>query len=218
MLPVEIGNQTFNLLVDTGSDALLVFEDKLDASNISVKRSKSPISVSGTKVSKSYSSGTRSGVQATADVRIGAFSASQMKIMVIQDPDSQNDASLTPKGADGIIGMRRTGGLNFSSGASLDAPLNVLIPAVGAMEFDFPPTGEAMLSFGTMPTLEKADSSFVFRGKALTVADPSDRTGQKIFSDLQVPFSAKSSAGEANGEDLDILLDTGAVSRLLCFS
>ncbi|MCP4074246.1 MAG: hypothetical protein GY742_21355, partial [Hyphomicrobiales bacterium] len=216
LLPVEIGNQTFNLLVDTGSDALLVFEDKLDASNISVKRSKSPISVTDTKISKSYSSGTRSGVLATADVRIGAFSASQMKIMVIRDPDSQDDPSLTPKGADGIIGLRRTGGLNFSSRAgSLDAPLNVLIPGVGAMEFDFPPSGEAVLSFGNMPNLERADTRFVFRGKALSVAAPSDMTGQKNFSDLQVPFRAKSRAGEANGEDLDILLDTGAVSRLV---
>ncbi|MCP4111319.1 MAG: hypothetical protein GY749_38290, partial [Desulfobacteraceae bacterium] len=216
LLPVEIGNQTFNLLADTGSDALLVFEDKIDDSNRSVRRSESPISVSDTKISKSYSSGTRSGVLAFADVRIGAFSASQMRIMVIQNPGSHNDPSLTPKGADGIIGLRRTGGLNFSPQAdSLDAPLNVLIPAVGAMEFDLPPSGEGTLSFGNMPNLERADTRFVFRGKALSVADTSDMTGQKNFSDLQVPFRAKSSAGEANGEDLDILLDTGAVSRLV---
>ncbi len=206
LLPVEIGDQTFDLLVDTGSDGLLVFEDKTDTSD-------KGISVSDTKVSKTYASGTRSGVVATASVRIGAYSAPRMQIMLVQKPDSRNDPSLTPKGADGIIGLRRTAGLDFSlQGDSLDAPLNALTPSVEQIEFDFPPTGTASLSFGKMPVLDSAETQFVFRAKALSVADPSDR---ESYSDLQVPFRAKTSFGEADDENLDILLDTGAVSKLV---
>ncbi len=36
LLPVEIGDQTFDLLVDTGSDALLVFEDRIAGTNTEV--------------------------------------------------------------------------------------------------------------------------------------------------------------------------------------
>lgn len=54
LLPVEIGNQTLNLLVDTGSDALLVFEDRLSDCNRSIRRREDhPINVSDTAVSKS---------------------------------------------------------------------------------------------------------------------------------------------------------------------
>lgn len=70
--------------------------------------------MSDTAVSKSYASGTRTGVLATAPVRIGAYAHSNMQIMLIQTPDSQNDSSLTAKSADGVIGLRRTGGLDFS--------------------------------------------------------------------------------------------------------
>jgi predicted aspartyl protease len=217
LLPVEIGNQTFNLLVDTGSDALLVFEDKLSDCNRKVrKREDHPIHVSDTVVSKSYASGTRTGVLATAPVRIGAYAYPDMQIMVIQTPDSQNDPSLTAKGADGVIGLRRTGGLDFSQQANeLDAPLNLLKPLVSSVEFNLPPTGEATLAFGKKPLLEQADEQFVFRAKALSVADPNLRSRQQDYSDLQIPFRIKSSFGEANEDGLDILLDTGAVSKLV---
>ncbi|EDN71340.1 secreted protein [Beggiatoa sp. PS] len=143
LLPVEIGNQTLNLLVDTGSDALLVFEDRLSDCNRSVRRREdNPIKATDTPVSKSYASGTREGVLATASVRIGTYSHPAMQIMLIRNPDSQNDPSLTAKGADGIIGLRRTAGLNFSAdSALLDAPLSLLTPQINGVEFNLPPAG-----------------------------------------------------------------------------
>ncbi|MDM8564110.1 PA14 domain-containing protein [Candidatus Halobeggiatoa sp. HSG11] len=217
LLPVEIGNQTLNLLVDTGSDALLVFEDRLSDCNRSVRRREdSPIQATDTPVSKSYASGTREGVLATASVRIGTYSHSAMQIMLIRSPDSQNDPSLTAKGADGIIGLRRTAGLNFSSdSALLDAPLTLLTPQINGVEFNLPPAGDATLAFGKQPLLEQANADFIFRAKAKSVADPNDRTQRRRFADMQVPFRAKTSYGEAAGDDLDILFDTGAVSRLV---
>ncbi|MDM8564109.1 PA14 domain-containing protein [Candidatus Halobeggiatoa sp. HSG11] len=217
LLPVEIGNQTLNLLVDTGSDALLVFEDRLSDCNRSVRRREdSPIQATDTPVSKSYASGTREGVLATASVRIGTYSHSAMQIMLIRSPDSQNDPSLTAKGADGIIGLRRTAGLNFSSdSALLDAPLSLLTPQINGVEFNLPPAGDATLAFGKQPLLEQANADFIFRAKAKSVADPNDRTQRRRFADMQVPFRAKTSYGEAAGDDLDILFDTGAVSRLV---
>jgi len=88
LLPVEVGNQALNLLVDIGSDALLVFEDRLSDCNRSVrKREDNPIRITDTPVSKSYASGTREGLLATAPVRIGAYAHAQMQIMLIQTPD-----------------------------------------------------------------------------------------------------------------------------------
>ncbi len=215
LLPVEIGNQTFNLLVDTGSNALLVFEDKIAPSNTRIKRQSRPISFTDENISKGYASVTREGFLAIAPVRIGAYSDEDMRIMVIQKPDSQNDPSLTAKGADGIIGLRRTEGLNFKMDrVLLDVPLATLKPAVNVFELNLPPVGVATLSFGKMPILDRADSAYLFRSKTLSVVDSFDPVNRS-YSDLQVRFRAKSSYGEANDEHLDILLDTGAVSKLV---
>ncbi len=216
LLPVEIGNQTLNLLVDTGSNALLVFDDRLARTNTAVrKKSETALTVTDTKVSKSYSSISRSGLLATAPVRIGAYFAAEMRIMVIQTPDSQSDPSLTAKGADGIIGLRRTEGLakNLDS-VLLDVPLGTLRPAVGTFELDLPPSGNASLSFGSKPVLDLAEPQYVFRAKTFSVKDPANPVSAS-YSDLQVPFRAKSSFGSADTGNLDILLDTGAVSKLV---
>ncbi len=216
LLPVEIGNQTLNLLVDTGSNALLVFDDRIARTNTAVrKKSEQTLTVTDTKVSKSYSSTSRSGLLATAPVRIGAYFAPEMRIMLIQTPDSQNDPSLTAKGADGIIGLRRTEGLaqNLDS-VLLDVPLGTLRPAVSTFELDLPPSGNASLSFGHKPVLDLAEPQYVFRAKTFSVKDPANPVSAS-YSDLQVPFRAKSSFGAADTGDLDILLDTGAVSKLV---
>lgn len=217
LLPVEVGGQTLKLLVDSGSDALLVFEDRLADCNTALQtRTAQRIRSGDAHIAKSYASGTREGVLATTSVRIGAYYHAAMKIMLIQSPDSQNDPSLTAKGADGIIGLRHTAGLNFNDDAALlDAPLLVLQPQVTSIEFNLPPSGAASLAFGTQPTLGRADTNFLLRAKALPIADPNDRLRSKTFADMQVPFRAKTRYGEANAENLDILLDTGAVSRLV---
>ena len=101
LLPVEVGNQTFHLLIDTGSNALLVFDDKIAPDN-------QEIQYTDTELKKEYSSGPREGVVAYAPVRIGAFYDDNMTVMVIQSPDSQHDGSLTAKKADGVLGIRRT--------------------------------------------------------------------------------------------------------------
>lgn len=132
-----------------------------------------------------------------------------------EDPDSQSDPSLTAKGADGVIGLRRTEGLTLNLDAvPLDVPLGMLEPSVSALELNLPPAGDATLSFGRMPVLDRADPSYMFRAKTLSVLDPANPVSRS-YLDLQVPFRAKTSFGEADAEDLDILLDTGAVSRLV---
>ncbi len=215
LLPVEIGSQTLNLLVDTGSNALLVFDDRVARSNTPVKRSEQTLTVTDTEVSKSYSSTSRTGLLATAPVRIGAYFAAEMRIMLIQTPDSQNDPSLTAKGADGIIGLRRTEGLAQNPDpVLLDVPLGTLRPSVSTFELDLPPSGNASLSFGHKPVLDLAEPQYVFRAKTFSVKDPANPVSAS-YSDLQVPFRAKSSFGSADTGNLDILLDTGAVSKLV---
>ncbi|MBF0196466.1 MAG: PD40 domain-containing protein [Planctomycetes bacterium] len=207
LLPVKIGNQTFLLLVDTGSNALLIFDDLIDEDNTGITRT-------DTEISKKFASVVRTGVLGKAEVQIGAYRAPDMRIMLVQNPIPTADPSLTPKGADGIIGLRRTDGLSFSlDNVPLDVPLAALEPAITIFELSLPETGDANLSFGTMPLLDRADSSFVFRAKTYSVADKVDSVNRS-YSDLQVPFRAKSSMGEANSGELDILLDTGAVSKL----
>ncbi len=209
LLPVEIGNQTLNLLVDTGSDALLVFEDRISACNEAVR-------VTETPVTQSYASGSRRGVLGIAPVRLGAYSHPAMRIMLARQPSSQNDPSLTAKGADGIIGLRRTPGLNFTPDSlDLDAALTRLAPRIERLEFNLPPAGPATLSLGHAPLLDRADESLLFRAKALNLANPNQRAGGPRFADMQIPFRAKTAYGEAADPDLDILLDTGAVSRLV---
>ncbi len=216
LLPVEIGNQVFNLLVDTGSNALLLFEDKLDAGNRSILSiSPAPITITDQAVSKSYASTVRSGVLAHAPVRIGSYTARNMRIMLIREPDSQNDPSLTAKGADGVIGLRRTEGLTLNlDPVPLDVPLGVLEPAVNIFELNLPQSGPATLAFGQMPIIDHAQRDYIFKAKTHSVIDPADPAGAS-YSDLQVPFRAKSSFGEAVEAELDVLLDTGAVSTLV---
>lgn len=207
LLPVEVGSQTLNLLVDTGSNALLVFKDKLN--------SDSTVVISDEKISKSYVSTVREGYLATAPVRIGGYYDPDMKIMVITSPDSSNDPSLTAKKADGIIGFRRTQGLAFSNDkVFLDVPLNELTPAINIFELNLPPSGIASLSLGKMSILDRSRSSYVFKAKTYTFEDPV-KPFSLSYADLQVPFRAKSRAGEANEGELDVLLDSGAVSKLV---
>lgn len=207
LIPVEVGNQTLNLLVDTGSNALLIFKDKLS--------SDSTVEISDQRIRKSYVSTVREGYLATAPVRIGGYYDPDMKIMVITSPDSDNDPSLTAKKADGIIGFRRTQGLEFSTDAEvLDVPLNELSPAINIFELNLPPSGIASLSLGKMSILDRSKSSYVFKAKTFTFEDPM-KPFSLSYADLQVPFRAKSRYGEANEGELDVLLDSGAVSKLV---
>jgi len=212
LLPVKIGSQTLNLLIDTGSSVLIVFDKKILDNNPGVIRTT-------TNVSKKYASGIRSGVLAKAEVQIGGYKAKAMDIMLIQSPGPDTDPSLTAKKADGIIGLRKTAGLSQSlDSVVLSIPLSALEPAISSFELNLPPvgSGSGTLSFGRMPVLDKADSGFVFRAKTHSIA--SDVIGQE-FADLQVPFRAKSSYGKVDDttfeRKLDVLLDTGAVSKLV---
>ncbi len=207
LIPVDVGNQTFNLLVDTGSDALLVFADKL--------ADDSTVEVSATPFTKRYASTTREGVLAKAAVRVGGYYDPDMTIMVVNSPTSDNDPSLTAKEADGIIGLRRTQGISVNDGEVFpDAPLNTLEPSINIFELNLPPSGPAYLSLGQMATLDGAKSQYVFKAKTYTFTDP-ERPEAASYADLQVPFRAKSKFGEAASGDLDVLFDSGAVSKLV---
>ncbi|MBF0339599.1 MAG: PD40 domain-containing protein [Magnetococcales bacterium] len=209
LLPVKVGNQIFKLLVDTGSDALLVFRDKIASTN-------TDIALGTSEIKKSYASGMRSGVLATAPVRIGPYATKSMHLMVVQSPTSTSDPSLTAKGADGIIGFRRTRGLDLSVDTNqLDATFNMLTPQVDKMEFNLSPVGPATISFGSMPILDRAKSQYVFRAKALPITNPYNPSAINEYTDLQIPFRAKSRLGAIDTNSLDILLDSGAVSKLV---
>ncbi len=212
LLPVEVGNQTLDLLVDTASDALLVFEERLGAGNTQVRREAGPITLTDTRISRSYFRVTRTGVAATAPIRIGEYYAPEMKIMVVQSPNIASDRSRIPQEADGIIGLRRTQGLTYENETvDLDPPLSALQPAIHMFELDLPPAGPGSLSLGKMPIFDAVHSSYTFKAGALSLPASSDPPGP----DLQVRFRAKSSFGSAEGEDLDVLLDSSPVNRLV---
>lgn len=207
LIPVDVGNQTLNLLVDTGSDALLVFADKLAEDTT--------VAVSNTPFTKRYASTTREGFLAQAGVRLGAYYDPDMTIMVVTSPTSANDPSLTAKEADGIIGLRRTQGISVSSGeVHPDAPLNELQPSINIFELNLPPTGPASLSLGHMTILDRAKSQYVFKAKTYTFEDP-ERPYDANYADLQIPFRAKSKFGKTESSELDMLFDSGAVSKLV---
>lgn len=207
LVPVRVGNKDLKLLLDTGSNALLVFRDKLGEDNSEVK-------ISPTSVRKKYASTLREGHLATAPVTIGEFAAKAMRIMVIDTPHSDNDPSLTPKHADGILGMRRTDGLSEDlDPVPLDAPLAVLEPDVKTVEFVLPMEGEGQLTLGEAPNILSADPTQIFLAKTLAVSSSNDPV-HKSYADLQVPFHISSSFGAAEEGDQDILLDSGALSDL----
>ncbi len=217
LLPVEVGNQVLNLLVDTGSNGLLVFEDALaNQTTSTLRRSNQRIQLTGEQVAKGFASTQRSGVVATAPVRIGAFYNPAMRIMLIQEPTSSTDPSLSLKNADGIIGLRRVEGVTRKRG-ELDIPLESLKPSIQSYELNFPADGQASLSLGSRPHFAGVDSQYVFQAKSFLISNGLD-LDKAIHSDLQIPFNISTPAGKAQADkltDLDVLLDTGAVNKLV---
>lgn len=207
LVPVTIGNQTFNLLLDTGARDVLVFDDLIAADNTAVKRTDESVTLI-------FGSGPRIGKVAIAPIRVGTHSADDMRIMLVESPTSRGDPSLVPKMADGIFGLRFNPGEVDDSGIDLDVPLLVLQPRVKEFQLDLPFDGSrASLVFGSQPVLEVSDPAFVFGVKTVTEIGE-DRVNEN-FADLEVPFRVETRLGTANSSDLDILLDTGAVSKLV---
>ncbi|WP_177428251.1 PD40 domain-containing protein, partial [Candidatus Venteria ishoeyi] len=219
LLPVEIGDQTVRLLVDTGSNGLLVFEQALSpqlatGNNFAnLRRTSQKIKLTGEQATKGFTSTERSGVVAIAPVRIGAFYDEDMRIMLIRQPTAEDDTSLSLKQADGIIGLRRLEGITRKQG-DLDVPLDSLQPAIRSFSLDLPPEGLPTLSLGTNPLFANIDQNHIFQAKTYLVNDGLV-LDQQIHADLQVPFQIRSPVGMAKGEQLDVLLDTGAVSKLV---
>lgn len=206
LVPVQIGNQTFNLLLDTGFQAILVFDDLVRDDNTAIRRT-------GERANLYFGSGPRHGDIATAPVRLGQRSARNVRIVLVDSPTSTTDPSLTWKRAQGILGLRFQPSAANLSGAELDPILLDLEPKVRAMEFDLRPDGASTLTLGGTPVLSSSAPRFVFTAHTTTELR-ADRIREN-YADLEVPFTIRSSAGTADSEDLDILLDTGAASLLV---
>ncbi len=205
-IPVQVGTQTFNLLLDTGFNGLLVFNDLVSAENVAIQRS-------GEQGSIEFGSGTRSGELATAPIKVGNRTAADVRILLVTSPTSQSDPSLTWKRAQGILGMRFQPCLVNYQGAELDVPLLRLDPKVRALEFDLRPGQASSLVIGGTPTMTTTNQDYVFT--AQTTTETREDRIRENYADLEVPFQIASSAGAAADTDLDILLDTGAASLLV---
>jgi len=206
LVPVQIGDQILNLLVDTGFMGVLVFGDALDADNPGVRRTSRTASLQ-------FGSGRRTGVFADAALAVGSRIASPVRIVVIDQPTSQTDPSLTPKGAQGILGLRFKPGTGGAGGREVDPILLQLRPAVRAVEFDLGPPGDAWLTLGGTPVLNAAAPRYVFTAQT-TTALGGDRVNES-YADLEVPFRIASAAGSDSRDGLRVLLDTGAVAGLV---
>ncbi len=206
LVPVQIGNQTFRLLLDSGFNGLLVFADKVTAENTEVQATDDYAAVV-------FGSGTRSGRAATAPIKVGNRAAAAMRILLVDDPTSSTDPSLSGKQADGIFGLRFQPGTAEEIGVELDVPLLALDPKVRSMELDLNANGASTLVLGGTPTLDRYEPGGLFA--AQTTTELGANRIQESYADLEVPFSVTSSAGTADDPDLDILLDTGATSLLI---
>ncbi|MCC7495573.1 MAG: PD40 domain-containing protein [Fimbriimonadaceae bacterium] len=204
LVPVRIGNQTFRLLLDTGFQAVLVFADLVRADNTEVVRT-------GERANLQFGSGPRRGEIASAPIAVGQRSGTA-RLLLVDNPTSSDDPSLTWKGADGILGLRFQPGATDLGSARLDPPLLALAPRIRSMEFDLQPGGATLVLGGT-PVLGSANPAAVFTAQTTTELR-NDRIREN-YADLEVPFQISSSRGVANAEDLDILLDTGAASLLV---
>lgn len=206
LVPVQIGNQTLKLLLDTGSTCLVVFRELIADSNTAVE-------FTGNDVQIAYASATRKGHLATAPVRIGDYRAESMSFLAQDTPTQADDPSLNPKRADGILGMRFQPGLESILGLRPDIPLLTLRPQIRQLEITIDPLGQRTLTLGGQPTIGAADPHKLVTCFTTTELGP-DRV-RESYADLEVPFRIASSAGTAASDTLDILLDTGAVSRLI---
>lgn len=205
-IPVQVGTQTFNLLLDTGFNGLLVFNDLITAENVAIQRT-------GEQGSIEFGSGTRSGELATAPIKVGNRTAAEVRILLVTSPTSTTDPSLTWKRAQGILGMRFQPCMVEYYGTNLDPPLLKLDPKVRALEFDLRSGQPSSLVIGGTPTLTAANQDYVFT--AQTTTETREDRIRENYADLEVPFKIASSAGTAADDDLDILLDTGAASLLV---
>ena len=206
LIPVRIGNQTFNLLLDTGARELLVFADLVDDSNNEIVRT-------GELSTLSYGSARRAGKVAVAPVQIGQRRIEEMRIMLVETPGSGDDPSLAAKGADGLLGLRFMPGYAKQSGGELDVPLLRMQPRVFSIEFDLNPDGSYVLVIGGQPILNAAADDYLFTSFATTKLGKNRI--EESYVDLQIPFQISSSMGSADTSDLNILLDTGATSGLV---
>ncbi|MBI5832226.1 MAG: PD40 domain-containing protein [Armatimonadetes bacterium] len=205
LVPVQIGNQVFRLLLDTGFQGILVFGDLVKDSNRAVKRTGRPASLL-------FGSGRRTGEFAVAPIALGQRTAYGVHIVVIDKPTSTTDRSLAAKGAQGILGLRFKPGAGGTANR-VDPVLLKLAPAVRSLEFDLRPSGASSLVIGGTPALNSAGSGYVFTAKT-TTALSADRVAE-TYADLEVPFRVTTSAGVADTPGLRVLLDTGAVNELV---
>ncbi|MCC7493621.1 MAG: PD40 domain-containing protein [Fimbriimonadaceae bacterium] len=205
LVPVQVGNQVFELLLDTGFQGLLVFGDLIRPTNHAVRRTGRPAVLR-------FGSGTRRGEFATAPVALGRRTAVGVRLVVIDEPTSREDRSLSLKGAQGILGLRFKPGTGGTANR-LDPLLLQLAPVVRALEFDLPQSGAASLVLGGAPVLSGAGGRQVFTAQTTTALNP-DRV-RESYADLEVPFQMTSSAGVAATPGLRVLLDTGAVDELI---
>ncbi len=206
LVPVQIGDQTFKLLLDTGSTCLVVFRELIADSNSSVQFTSNAVQVA-------YAAATRKGYLATAPVQIGDYRAESMSFLAQDTPTQADDPSLNPKRADGILGMRFQPGLESFLGLHPDIPLLTLRPQIRQLEIYIDPLGQRTLTLGGQPTVGTADPHKLVT--CFTTSELGPDRARESYADLEVPFKISSSAGTAASNTLDILLDTGAVSRLI---
>ena len=206
LVPVAIGNQTFNLLLDTGFMGVLVFGDLISPTNTAVKRTGQPVTLT-------FGSGRRSGGYAKAPVGIGQHFSAGMRLVVIDSPTSSQDPSLAPRQAQGILGLRFKPGTGGTTSQVIDPTLLALVPLVRSLELNLNAAGQPTLTIGGTPILGQAAGQYVFSAQT-TTALGGNRV-KESYADLEVPFAASTAAGTANTAGLRVLLDTGAVDGLV---
>ena len=205
LVPVQVGNQVFDLLLDTGFQGILLFSDVVKPNNRSIRRT-------GRQASLLFGSGRRKGEYAIAPVALGQRAGLGVRIVLIDDPTSKTDRALSIKGAQGLLGMRFKPGTGNTSN-QVDPILLKLLPLVRSLEFDLRASGESSLVLGGTPTLSTAGGDYVFTAHTTTALSP-DRVAES-YADLEVPFRLSSSAGTADTPGLRVLLDTGALDELI---
>lgn len=199
LVPVRVGRQVYRLLVDTGSNYLVLFDDLVPRDDPGVRREVD-------RVSLRYAAATRTGHVATAEVQLGQQLSDRLRILLVDSSRRDEDPSLAPKGADGVLGLRlEPGDVSEATRGLLDSPMI----ALGVSRFELRLAGAGgpgtpgSLALNVSPTFD------AFEERTVTLRATEEEV--EAFGNCELPVTIASPTGVTLAPR-NLSLDTGALT------
>ena len=199
LVPVRVGGRIYRLLVDTGSNYLVLFDDLVPSDDPGVRRE-------AERISLRYAAATRTGHVATAEVQIGQQVTDRLRILLVDSSRRDEDPSLAPKGADGVLGLRlEPGDVSEVTRAQLDPPMI----ALGISRYELRLAGAGGPGTAGSLALNVSPSFEAFASRTMTLQ--ADAELVETFGNCELPVIVASPSGAVQSPR-NLSLDTGAVT------